>query len=476
MLNLLQKLRMISGGKVVAFLSACALAAPVANPAAAYDQFCFSQHGGYATNGVYLRKVGETDPEKVVWSHRMKPTIWIRQRKCMDVRGRMSPGEPFNIVQDVKSGSDKRCFSVYGQRRGQGHGTSRWPAGGGTLEMEGHGSLFSAVCVIVNPRMWDGCADDSLGGFGQLGCRDWQPELHQHAAYDNTYNGYGVAYLRSVLERGADPNVGRRGETPLHAALHHWRKDHMDALLAAGADPMLKDRKGDTALRALLKNHGRRHDALYMFKRMLWARGSPDAGRSARLINEGLAANGVPAMINVVLSGNPDLVEFALEQGGDAHATTYSRYSALHHAAKRSLRMVRLLLEKEADPNVSTRGGFGTPLHWTVNPRFANGPLMDGDRGEMARAMLQAGGDPNMADRNGKTPLHFAAEIGNDRIVDAMLRHGGDPNHADNNGLTALHHAAVAGHSQIMERLLRRGADPSLEDRGGNTAEELANR
>ena len=502
MFNLLQKFRMISGGRIIAALSACALAAPVANPAAAYDQICFSQRTVYVTNGIYLRKVSRTDPEKVVWSHRIKPVIYRGRRECMDVRGKLNPGDPFNIVQDIMSGPDRRCAP----NGGLAHGTAHWPAGGGVLELEGHGPFYDGRCVIASRRMWAGCADDSLGGFGQVGCGDWLPELHQYAAYDNVYNGRTLAHLRSVLNRGADPNVGRSGGqgTPLHVAIHHWRKDHMDALLSAGADPMLKDGKGNSAFWTLLTDHGHREDSLHAFERMLRGRAAPD---KARMINEGLTARGVPAMINVVLTGNPDLVEFALEQGGDVNATTYSRYSALHHAARRSLRMVRLLLKKGADPNVATRGGFGTPLHWTVDPRFADKPLADGMRSDMVGAMLRAGGDPNATNRNGQTPLHFAAQTGESAAVGGMLRaggdpnaanergqtplhfaakrgaavghmlnYGGDPNRADSNGMTALHYAAAAGHARMMEQLIKGGADPSLKDNNGNTAEELASR
>ena len=474
MFNFLQKLRMISARKIIAVLCAGALAAPVANPAAAYDQICFRQIGSYTTNGVYLRKVRATDAEAIVRTHHMTPSIIARKRKCMDVRGKMNPGDPFNIVQDIKSGADKRCHIPHEES----HGTLRWPAGGGTLELHGAGIAIRGFCFIVNPRMWAGCADDALGGFSQLGCAHWRPEARELSAHDIVLQGRSPAELRAVLEEGADPNIARArrgGETPLHAAVRLWRRDYIDILLDGGANPLLKDGKGNSAFLLLLE-HGRGDDVLYVFQRMLHARVPLSGGRNARMINEGLATGGVPAMINVVRSGNPDLVELALNRGGDARAATYSRYSALHHAAKVSLRMVRLLLAKGADPNMSTRDGFGTPLHWAVNPRFAGQPLADGSRGDMAAALLNAGGDPNATNRHGQTPLHFAAQIGDVRAVGGMLNRNGDPNLADGKGLTALHYAAVGGHSRIMEHLIRRGADPSLEDNDGNTAAELASR
>ena len=473
MLNLLQKLRMISGGKVVAALCAGALAASAANPAAAYDQVCFYQKSIFTTMGINLRKLGETNPDAPLWDQRVStyPHITAGTRKCLDVRGKMKPGEPFNIQSRTMSGPDPRCKA----NGGRGDGTARWPAGGGTLELEGHGTSGHSRCVITEYKMWDGCADDSRGGFSQFGCQDWQPKMHQHAAYDYAQKK-NIAYLRSVLQRGANPNVGRYGnETPLHATLRRWRTSHMEALLDAGADPMLKDHEGRTALRALIQDHGYRDDALKMFKKMIQARVSRGE-QSARLINEGAATGGVPAMINIVLTQNADLVEFALAQGGDAGATTYSRYSPMHHAVKFSQRMVQRLLYEGADPNMATRNGFGTPLHWAVDPRFAKNPLLDGDRDGMVADMLLAGANANAKNGQGQTPLHFAAQRGEVRIVGNMLNRGGKPNIADNDGLTPLHYAALAGHARVMEQLIKRGADPSLKDKNGNTPEELASR
>ena len=464
MLNLLQKLRMISGRKIIAVLCACALTAPTANPAAAYDQICFKQHSAYTTNGISLRKVGENNPEAIVWSQHFKPYVTWGLRKCVDVRGRMSPGDPFNIVQDINSGPDRRCHAD----GGRGDGTYRWPAGGGTMELGGHGTSGHGRCNVAEYKMWSGCEDDSRGGFSQLGCQDWHPEAHKFAAFDYVQQSTNVAYLRSVLRRGSDPNAGRYGdETPLHVAVRFWRKDHIDALLEAGANPLLRDSEGETVVWAMFDGQRRRNDFLQVFRKMI-------QGDERRMINEGLRGGGVPAMINVVLSRDASMVEFALEQGGNAGETTHSRYSPLHHAAKVSLRMVRLLLDRGANPNVFTRDGYGTPLHWAVDPRFARKPLLDGNRGDMVAAMVEAGGNPNMTNGGGQTPLHYAAQLGDALAVGSMLNHDGNPNLADAGGLTVLHYAAAAGHLHTVEQLVRRGADLSLEDHYGNTAEELA--
>ena len=59
-----------------------------------------------------------------------------------------------------------------------------------------------------------------------------------------------AAYLSELLSRGIDPNVrnAESGAGPLRAALMGERDEQFRALLAAGADPDLADRMGNTPL------------------------------------------------------------------------------------------------------------------------------------------------------------------------------------------------------------------------------------
>ena len=59
-------------------------------------------------------------------------------------------------------------------------------------------------------------------------------------------NGDDGPPVTRLVAAGADPNrKAPNGDTPLHVAIHEGgKKDVVDALLAAGADPCIKDRKG----------------------------------------------------------------------------------------------------------------------------------------------------------------------------------------------------------------------------------------
>jgi ankyrin repeat protein len=70
----------------------------------------------------------------------------------------------------------------------------------------------------------------------------------------------------------------------------------------------------------------------------------------------------------------------------------------------------------------------------------------------------------------GEPPLHAAAARGQGAVVEALLEAGLEPDQADRNGQTALMRAAAAGHDRVVASLLRLGATPDLADRESWTA------
>jgi len=63
-------------------------------------------------------------------------------------------------------------------------------------------------------------------------------------------------------------------------------------------------------------------------------------------------------------------------------------------------------------------------------------------------ALLIRGGNPNSADRTGKTALIYAAMAGNEDMIEVVMRHRAKVDQRDRNGNTALFYAATRGKLQ----------------------------
>lgn len=78
-------------------------------------------------------------------------------------------------------------------------------------------------------------------------------------------------------------------------------------------------------------------------------------------------------------------------------------------------------------------------------------------------------------DRDGRTPLHYAALENRVSDLQAELGRGGGPNIADKHGFTPLHFAAQQSALDAASVLLDHGADVDAVNVHGNTPLWLAN-
>ena len=125
----------------------------------------------------------------------------------------------------------------------------------------------------------------------------------------------------------------------------------------------------------------------------------------------------------------------------------------LQAAAKGELEAVKTLIEEGGDPNIRNELGQ-TPLHWAVG----------GSHTGVANALLKAGADPNAKDNDGLTPLHVVARKDGLEILDILLKAGADPNAKDNDGLTPTLVASKRGHEEVASILTNSEANPQDTD------------
>ncbi|CAB0040309.1 unnamed protein product [Trichogramma brassicae] len=156
----------------------------------------------------------------------------------------------------------------------------------------------------------------------------------------------------------------------------------------------------------------------------------------------------------------------------DLNFVNQSGYTHFHAACEFGFDdVVKKFLELGEDPNLLVPKTGDSPLHMTVTNQNAT----------MARLLLDSGANPNLANLNGWTPLHYICKINeyqsheDDDYAEVFLTINDDIQKTvqidaqDKSGNTPLHLALDYGLERTSEILLRRGADVNLVNAEGLT-------
>jgi ankyrin repeat protein len=124
-------------------------------------------------------------------------------------------------------------------------------------------------------------------------------------------------------------------------------------------------------------------------------------------------------------------------------------------AMKGDLAAVRRLIQQNSNVNLAQGDGM-TALHWAAERGDA--PMVD--------ALLAANASVKATTRIGDyTPLHLAAKAGNPVVVAALLKAGADAKAATTSGTTALHLSAGAGDTASIYALADKSADVNAKEK-----------
>ncbi len=219
----------------------------------------------------------------------------------------------------------------------------------------------------------------------------------------------GVVWL---LAHGADPNVrcGRERETALHVAARRGQAPAIISLLLDhGAEVRARRGDGDTSwllarrggfdeVAALLERAGAEVQPLSPRDALLAACGRGDSAAARRLASPEVMRMLEPEdpllLPEAAASGREPAVTAFLAAGFPVDATDDSGATALHHAVLRGrATMARALLAAGADVAIRDREHSSTPLGWaTFGSDHVASP--DGDYAGCVRALLDAGARP----------------------------------------------------------------------------------
>ena len=184
--------------------------------------------------------------------------------------------------------------------------------------------------------------------------------------------------------------------------------------------------------------------------------------------------SGYPALKIAARMGNPDIVMTLLEAGADVNQFKESNNRNILMSAAQGCHfdIAKTLIDNGAD--VKAVDVFGnTALHLTIDPDsyfkthpdFSPAPSIPIDSYiKTAETLIKAGANIGAANKDGKTPLHFAAEEGNPGVTKLLLEKGALLDLVNNDGKTALQIIAEkeipnAEHLITAKLLLEKGAD-----------------
>lgn len=90
------------------------------------------------------------------------------------------------------------------------------------------------------------------------------------------------------------------------------------------------------------------------------------------------------------------------------------------------------------------------------------------------RFLLQRGANPNIADKNGATPVSIAASLGFVEGVEALVKAGGRIDTTNASGETPLIAAVHRRDSALIRLLMKNGANADRSDNSGRSARDYA--
>ncbi len=165
---------------------------------------------------------------------------------------------------------------------------------------------------------------------------------------------------------------------------------------------------------------------------------------------------------------DPEIVKLLLDAGANPNSKVYGGMTPISLAIQqKNIPIVKLLLDAGANTDVA----FSFIFYYNSFDLDQMGEeILD-----QIQILLQAGLDPNLEDKDGKTLLIHAAHIKDSKITQLLLEAGADPNKiASHTGETPLHIAAEHNNIKTVQLLMNAKADPTARDFANRSVLDLA--
>ncbi|XP_046655006.1 ankyrin-2-like, partial [Daphnia pulicaria] len=314
----------------------------------------------------------------------------------------------------------------------------------------------------------------NVKGMGDVNDRDKEGRTALHLAASSS-NEITAEHL---IEKGADLHCrANDGDTPLHlAAMYAKDMQIIDVLLnninEGDIQQYRRDENDQLKRNVKLNMNGLQWEirGRLVEKGVMKLTPSSETDESSQEIDDilkeeefdidGRDENGDTPLILAIRADNMKTVVYLLERGADPTIRNKKGYTPFHLSADsdRDSYIPNLLLANDkVDINETTSYCGLTALHLAIIHSNLT----------LAYFLLGRRANPNVADENGATPLHWAARDAKDmNIVELLLEHEDlDVNCLDNEGRSALDYATMNthGHGERIANLLK---EKSVGERG----------
>jgi ankyrin repeat protein len=255
--------------------------------------------------------------------------------------------------------------------------------------------------------------------------------------------GEHIAVVELLLNKGASVDAAT-----VYGACNHWNKDIFQLIMSHGPSPDYY-RKDPNALfyaeSAVVSSN-------YKIARELILAGVPSEMMDQTARDK--------LLLLACAKGDRELAQNVLDNGANPEICQKgSRMTPAHMAAESgNLELFNLLMDYKCLTHTETQYGQSV-LH---SAAIAGRPGMI----RALRGVISSG----CKDRNGATPLHWAAEKGHVEAVNELLLMESPIDSVSNAGETPLHGACKGGQLEVVQLLIQGGADPFRRDGVGRTA------
>ncbi|QMW26206.1 hypothetical protein G4B84_001451 [Aspergillus flavus NRRL3357] len=238
-------------------------------------------------------------------------------------------------------------------------------------------------------------------GIGTLGYRPifWRTQFHQ-------------AIARLLIDNGADVNLsGSNGRTPLSLAAERRNDNIIKMLLEKGAAVEAKDNTGRTPLSWAAESSRNENSIRILLERGAEIESKDDAGRTPLSWAAGRCKPDAYDFYDTSIMGDPgisdgendmNIIKMLLQAGANVESKDINGRTPLSWAAQGSSKKIPIrVLPKKQEEGLVNLGTY-------TSTRMIR---------DITELLLEAGADLNAKDHHGRTPLRWATDCGNEKVV-----------------------------------------------------------